>query len=107
MEIRMYGQINKITAVPGRKDALQRLLLQGMDEMPGCISYIVSEDAADSRVLWVVEVWDSEHSQKSSLELPVVKDSIREAMPMIAAFDAIATVRPVGCTVRPLPVPFC
>ncbi len=107
MEIRMYGQINRITAVPGRKDALQRLLLQGMDEMPGCISYIVSEDATDASVLWVVEVWDSERSWKSSLELPVVKDSIREAMPMIAAFDSVATMRPVGCTVRPMPVGFC
>lgn len=92
----MHGQINKITAVPEHREALQELLLTGVDEMPGCISYIVSEDSADAYILWVTEIWDSEQSQKASLELPTIKSAIEKAMPMIAAFDSVATVRPVG-----------
>lgn len=92
----MHGQINKITAAPEHSGALQALLLKGVDEMPGCISYIVSVDASDESVLWVTEIWDSERSQKAALELPAIRSAIEAAMPMIAAFDCVATVRPVG-----------
>lgn len=92
----MHGQINKITAVAKHRVALQELLLKGVDELPGCISYIVSEDSADASILWVTEVWDSEQSHKASLELPAIKSAIEKAMPMIAAFESVATLRPVG-----------
>ena len=92
----MHGQINKITANPEHRKALQELLLTGVDEMPGCISYIVSEDSADACILWVTEIWDSEQSQRVSLELPTIKGAIEKAMPMIAAFENVATVCPVG-----------
>ncbi|MCC6163633.1 MAG: antibiotic biosynthesis monooxygenase [Acidobacteria bacterium] len=94
----MHGQINKITAVPEHRAALQELLLTGIDEMPGCLSYIVSADTSDANVLWVTEVWDSERSQEASLEVPAIKQAIAAAMPMIAGFDRIATVSPVGGT---------
>ena len=92
----MHGQINRITAVPESRAALQELLLTGVDEMPGCLSYIVSADASDANVLWVTEVWDSESRQEAALELPAIKQAITAALPMIAGFDRIATLSPVG-----------
>lgn len=94
----MYGMINKIVAKPGHADALQQLLLAGSKEMPGCISYVVSVDLADSNVLWIMEVWDSEAYHKASLEIPAVRAVIGQAMPLIAGFDSVAKLRPVGGT---------
>lgn len=92
----MYGIINKIVAKPGHSDALQQLLLSSSSQMPGCRSYIVSVDLADSNVLWITQVWDSEAYHKASLEIPEVRAAIGQAMPMIAGFDSVAKLRPIG-----------
>ncbi|MGK6319292.1 putative quinol monooxygenase [Sphingomonas sp. DT-204] len=92
----MYGMIGKIAARPGQRAALLELLLQGSADMPGCLSYIVAEDAKDPDSIWVTEAWDSEASHKASLQLPQVKAAISAAMPLIAGFDTAATTRPVG-----------
>ena len=90
----MFGQINKITTVPGKRDEVVRLVMNGSDEMPGCHSYIVAKDAQDADVIWVSEVWDSAEMQKASMEIPDVKQSVEQAMPMIAGFETIATTVP-------------
>jgi quinol monooxygenase YgiN len=94
--IGMYGMINKITAKPGDGNALQQLLLDGSRDMAGCVSYVVSADMADSNVLWITEVWQSEADHKASLDLPAVRSAIGKAMPMIAKFDSVAKLRPIG-----------
>ncbi|CAN5296712.1 hypothetical protein BH24GEM2_BH24GEM2_05850 [soil metagenome] len=43
----MYGLIGKMTALPGERDALVAILLQGTGEMPGCLSYVAALDPAD------------------------------------------------------------
>lgn len=43
----MYGLIGKMKAVPGQRDALVSILLEGVSGMPGCLSYIVAHDPAD------------------------------------------------------------
>ena len=83
----MYGLIGKIDAVSGQRDALAVILLKGMADMPGCRSYVVAEDPADSDALWVTEVWDSQESHAASLSLPSVQDAIRAGRPMIAGFS--------------------
>ena len=64
--------------------------------MPGCLSYVVGEDAKDPNAVWVTEVWDSEASHRASLGLPVVRAAIEAAMPLIAGFEALATTRPAS-----------
>ncbi|WP_309503518.1 MULTISPECIES: putative quinol monooxygenase [Sphingomonas] len=92
----MYGMIGKITATPGQRDALARLLLSGSADMPGCLSYVVSEDLKDPDALWVAEAWDSKDSHAASLKLPAVRDAIAKARPLIAGFDAAAELKPIG-----------
>jgi quinol monooxygenase YgiN len=90
-----FGMIGKITAKPGERDALVRLLLGGTGDMPGCRAYLVAEDRGDANAIWVTEAWDSEASHKTSLTLSAVRAAIARAMPLIASFDTVATTRPV------------
>lgn len=92
----MYGQIAKITAVPGKRDELSTLLVEGTANMPGCLSYIVAQDANDEDSIWVSEAWDSKQSHEASLSLPSVKTTISKARPLIAAFSNRVVTTPVG-----------
>lgn len=92
----MYGLIGKMKAKPGQRDALIAILLDGIDAMPGCLSYIVARDPADADAIWITEAWDSEQSHKASLALPQVKDAIARARPIIARFDSHVVTEPVG-----------
>ena len=92
----MYGLIGKMTATPGRRDALISILLEGVADMPGCLSYIVASDPGDPDVIWITEVWDGKASHEASLALPSVKQAIARGRPMIAAFGDSVVTAPVG-----------
>lgn len=92
----MYGLIGKMKAVSGQRDALITILMEGISEMPGCLSYVVAQDMKDVDMIWVTEVWDSQESHKASLSLPVVQQAIAKAKPLIASFEAHFETIPVG-----------
>jgi quinol monooxygenase YgiN len=92
----MFGLIGKMRAAPGQRDALIALLLEGTEAMPGCLSYIVARDPADADAIWITEVWDSRDSHAASLQLPIVRDVITRARPLIAGFDSSTETEPVG-----------
>src|SRR6266852_5057127 len=71
----MYGLIGTIIAIPGRRDELIGILLEGIVGMPGCLSYIVAKDASDANAIWISEAWDSQADHEASLSLPSVKDA--------------------------------
>jgi hypothetical protein len=39
-----HGLIGKMNAVPGKRDDLIAIVLVGVTNMPGCLSYIVARD---------------------------------------------------------------
>jgi quinol monooxygenase YgiN len=92
----MYGLIGKMTAVPGQRDALVAILLDGVSGMPGCLSYVVATDPGDADAIWISEVWDSEASHKASLALPSVRAAIAKGRPLIAGFGNSTVTTPVG-----------
>jgi quinol monooxygenase YgiN len=92
----MYGLIGKMTAVAGQRDALAAILLDGTAAMPGCLSYIVATDPADTDALWVTEVWDSQASHQASLQLPAVQAAIAKGRPLIAGFSNRVETVPLG-----------
>jgi quinol monooxygenase YgiN len=92
----MYGLVGKFYAVPGQRDALVAILLEGVEKMPGCLSYVVATDPADTDAIWITEVWDSEASHKASLSLPSVKAAISKGKPLIARFGESHVTAPVG-----------
>lgn len=92
----MHGLIGKMIAAPGQREALIAVLLEGINEMPGCLSYIVARDLKDENAIWITEVWDSKDSHSASLKLPSVQAAIAKGRPMIAGFGDYVTTDPVG-----------
>ena len=92
----MYGLIGKMTAIPGQRETLTQVLLDGVAGMPGCLSYIVAHDPGDADALWVTEVWTDEAAHRASLQIPKVKAAIRKGMPLIATFEDARVTTPVG-----------
>lgn len=92
----MYGLIGKMTATPGQRDALTAILLEGIESMPGCLSYVVANDPADSDAIWITEVWDSAESHRASLSLASVQAAIAKGRPLIAGFSDRVETTPLG-----------
>jgi quinol monooxygenase YgiN len=92
----MHGLIGKMIAKDGQREALIAILLEGIEDMPGCRSYVVARDPGDPLVIWVTEVWDSKDSHQASLALPGVKAAIARAKPLIAGFGDYVVTDPVG-----------
>ena len=92
----MYGLIGSMTATPGQRDMLAAALLEGLRDMPGCLSYVVAEDPIQSDKLWITEVWDSADNHRASLNLPQVQAAIAKARPIIAGMGDRQETRPIG-----------
>jgi quinol monooxygenase YgiN len=95
-ECKMYGLIGKMMATPGQRDALIAILLEGIREMPGCLSYVVATDPSDADAVWITEVWESGDAHQASLSLPSVRDAIARGRPLIAGFGDSIMTTPVG-----------
>src|SRR5947209_4054002 len=92
----MYGLIGKMKTLAGKRDDFAAILTQVSAGMPGCLSYIVAKDPADSDALWVTEVWESEAAHTASVELPAVKEAIAKGRPLVASFEERHITEPVG-----------
>jgi quinol monooxygenase YgiN len=92
----MYGLIGKITAIAGKREELVAILLGGVGEMPGCLSYIIANDSGDANAIWIAEAWDSKASHDASLSLPQVKATIAKGRPLIAGFSDGVVTTPIG-----------
>lgn len=97
----MYGLIGQFKSHPGQRDALVAILMENVEGMPGCLSYVVALDPKDGDAIWITEVWTDEASHKASLSLPSVKDAISRAKPLIAGFGMHQPTQPVGGTGLP------
>ncbi len=93
---KMYGLIGKMIAAPSQRDALISILLDGVNEMPGCLSYVISNDPTDPDAIWITEVWDNQSSHEASLSLPSVQQAIARGRPLITGFGERFITEPVG-----------
>ena len=92
----MYGIIGKMIAEDGKRDDLIEIMLEGTQNMPGCLSYVIAKDGADDSSLWITEVWDNEENHKASLSLESVQQAIAKGKPLIAGFGDRFETSPVG-----------
>jgi quinol monooxygenase YgiN len=92
----MYGLIGQMKAAPGQCEALIAILSEGTGAMPGCLSYIIAQDATDPDALWITEVWTDKDHHAASLKLPSVQAAIAKARPIIAGFGHRFETTPVG-----------
>lgn len=92
----LFGMIGKMKAQPGKRAELIAILTIGTGTMPGCIAYLIAEDAKDADAIWITEIWDDASSHKASLQLPEVRAAIAKGRPLIAGFELSAETRPVA-----------
>ncbi|MBC8163532.1 MAG: antibiotic biosynthesis monooxygenase [Roseiflexaceae bacterium] len=92
----MFGLIGQMSAVPGQRDELIAILLEGVAGMPGCLSYVVAQDPSDADAIWITEVWDKQASHEASLSLPSVQQAIARGRPLIAHFGESVATTPIG-----------
>lgn len=92
----MYGIIGKMIAVEDKRDELIGILLAGTQDMPGCLSYVISKDTVDAEALWITEVWESQAAHEASLSLESVQQAIASGKPLIAGFGERFETTPVG-----------
>ena len=97
----MWGMIARITTVAGKRDEMIGLLKQSAAGMPGCISYVVAEDASAPNVLWVTEVWQSQQDHDASLSLRQVQEVLPRARALMANFERVAVTMPVWDAASP------
>lgn len=91
-----FGMIGKMKAQPGKRAELVAILGAGTGAMPGCLAYLIAEDAEDADAIWITEIWDKAESHAASLQLPAVRDAIAKGRPLIAGFELSAKTRPVA-----------
>ena len=91
----MWGLIARITLLSGKCDEMVEILKESAAGMPGCLSYVVANDASDENTIWVTEVWDSMASHDASLSLPRVQRSIPRGKAIVSKFERIAVTTPV------------
>jgi len=92
----MYAYIGKFTATPGNQQALaDRLLIaaERMTDVEGCLQYFIY--TGDDESVWVSEIWRTKDDHDASLEIPGVREFIRETMPLIAQMDS-NQLTPIG-----------
>lgn len=82
----MYGLIGQMLAAPGKRDELLAILGEGVNDMPGCLSYVIAKDPSNADALWITEVWTDKDAHAASLKLPAVQAAIAKARPIIAGF---------------------
>ena len=92
----MFGLISKMKTLPGQRDALVRVLVQGSKAMPGCIHYLIAKDIHDEHALWVVETWESAQAHQSSLSLPTVVEAMAQGKPLVASVERRIETVPVS-----------
>lgn len=92
----MYGLISQITAAPGKRDELARILLEGSRGMPGCLSYVIAADASRDDAIWVTEVWADKADHAKSPQLPQVQAAIAKGRAMITGAPVRVETAPVG-----------
>ena len=92
----MYGIIGQIMAKSGERDRLIEILLEGTQDMPGCLAYVVARDTSNADAIWITEVWTDRESHQASLELPAVREAMEKGRPLIAGFGERFETAPVG-----------
>ena len=99
----MYGLIVKLTSASGRRAELTAVLGgDDSDTISGCLSFIVAEDQANEDVLWVTEVWESEASHRTSLDLPPSRPGLPSIETLVARHETVAVTKPVEQHSHPL-----
>lgn len=91
----MYGLIGQMLTTEGKRAEVIAALIEGTNDMPGNLVYLIAEDLEDPNSIWITEVWQTRTDHTNSLQLPRVQEAIAKARPHIAGFGTRVETRPV------------
>lgn len=94
-----YGLFGSLNAVPGQRDALLEVLMDGLPlvaEAPGCEMYFFSVSPDDADAIWITEVWRSEADHNASLQDERIREIITRAMPLVAGMGNRVVLEPLA-----------
>lgn len=99
--IPQYGFSATMTALPGRGDDLERLVLSGLDEgNPAaselCLVYLVSRSASDPDVIHLIEGWTSEEDHHRLFATEAARALVAQFATVLAGDSAYGDLVPVG-----------
>lgn len=92
----MDSMIGRIEATPGNRDELARALVHGVDEMPGCLTYVVSIDPSDETGVWIAEAWVSHEAHAAWLASDATRALVDRIRPLMVGYSERHELRPVG-----------
>jgi quinol monooxygenase YgiN len=94
-----YALLNKLTAKPGRRDDVVKILIESakmFDDNDACLMYLVGEAVDDPNVIWVTDLWTSGEEHAAALKAPELRPYVERAMPMLEGMPEQLEVRPRG-----------
>jgi len=94
-----YALINKLTAKPGKRDEVIKILLEAgkpFDDNPACMLYLVYKDVTDPNVIWVEDLWTKKDDHTAAMEKPEVRPFVAQAIPLLEGMPEQIEVDPVG-----------
>lgn len=83
----MLSKSGKLIAIAGQGPALLDIMMQAaksMQDVDGCLCYLVGTSPAEPDTVHVLEVWRSAEAHQASLELASVRSLIAQARPILA-----------------------
>jgi quinol monooxygenase YgiN len=96
-----YLLINRLTAKPGQRDAVARILVDSgavFDDDPACLMSLVVLDAGDDDVIWVQDIWTDREAHDRAMAGPEMREGIEAAIPLLEGVPEQHEVTPVGGT---------
>ena len=91
----MYGLIGQMNVVAEKRSEVVAALIEGTQDLPGNIAYMIAEDLEDDTSIWITEVWNTKTDHANSLQQPSVQAAIAKARPHIVGFGTRVETRPV------------
>lgn len=76
----------KLTAKPGYRDELEKILLKASDLVStanGCRLYVIGKAENDTNSVYVTEIWNTKEDHDNSLKLAGVRELIMKAIPIL------------------------
>ncbi|WP_068500276.1 putative quinol monooxygenase [Paenibacillus kribbensis] len=93
-----YAMFGKLTTHPGKREELAKMMLESVEtlnNMEGCIYYILHAAQDDLDDLWITELWESQEAHAASLKNEKVLELIGRCRHLIAEASTIK-VQPLG-----------
>ena len=91
-----YQVLSQITAQPGKRDQLARIMTEGSRGLAGCLAYVIAADPDDPQSLWITELWTDRASHEQSLRTEQVAAAIARGRPLMVGFLRRVEIAPIA-----------